>query len=229
MPRGPRHGRTHHGDRSLSASRLRLLELLQAQPEATTIAALVSATGLHPNTVREHLDGLERAGLVNRRPAPAQGRGRPAWLYDVGRPGAGGAGDGYAGLASVLAATIHRTSARPSEEARRAGRGWGRDLARAHGMPGDSSAATARGEVAALLEEVGFAPVANGRRTTIRLTRCPLLEAARRHPDIVCAVHLGMVEGALEEFGTHSAGTELTPFAEPGACLLRLSTRAPRG
>ena len=47
--------------------------------------------------------------------------------------------------------------------------------------------------------------------------------------DAYAAAGAQMVDGALEEFGTHSAGTELTPFAEPGACLLRLSTRAPRG
>ncbi len=32
----------------------------------------------------------------------------------------------------------------------------------------------------------------------------------------------GIAEGALEEFGTASDGVQLLPFAEPGACVLRL-------
>jgi predicted ArsR family transcriptional regulator len=54
----------------------------------------------------------------------------------------------------------------------------------------------------------------------VRLTRCPLLEAAHRHPDVVCAVHLGIVRGALDEQGADPSGTALAPFAEPGACVL---------
>jgi hypothetical protein len=37
----------------------------------------------------------------------------------------------------------------------------------------------------------------------------------------VCQVHLGIVEGALDEFGADPEGTDLEAFAEPGACILR--------
>src|SRR5699024_12003747 len=57
---------------------------------------------------------------------------------------------------------------------------------------------------------------------SFRLTRCPLLEAAHEHPDIVCGVHLGLVRGALEVFGDPAAESELEPFSEPGACRLHL-------
>ena len=33
-------------------------------------------------------------------------------------------------------------------------------------------------------------------------------------------MHLGLVRGALEEYGADPAGSDLVPFAEPGACLL---------
>ena len=46
-----------------------------------------------------------------------------------------------------------------------------------------------------------------------------LLEAARSHPDVVCGVHLGIVEGALQEWAMPSQTAELLPFSEPGACL----------
>ena len=79
-----------------------------------------------------------------------------------------------------------------------------------------------------MLEEIGFAPEANRDSSVVRLTRCPLLDTARRYPDVVCAVHVGIVRGALEEYGAGTVGAELLPFAEPGACLLHLGARGAR-
>jgi hypothetical protein len=45
---------------------------------------------------------------------------------------------------------------------------------------------------------------------------------------VVCGVHLGIVRGALEEYGADSDRTDLQPFAEPGACRLDLLTRPGR-
>ena len=208
----------------MSASRSALLDTLQAQPEPTTLAALVSVSGLHANTVREHLEALERDGLVTRHRAPASGRGRPAWLYEA-TTGAGHSE--YAGLAAALASSLHRTSPDPAAEAEVAGAEWGHRLAREHGRPARDSGAAARREVVALLDEVGFEPQADARNAVVRLTRCPLLEAAHQYPDVVCGVHLGLAQGALEEYGADPEGTELQPFAEPGACRLHLK-RQPR-
>jgi len=72
---------------------------------------------------------------------------------------------------------------------------------------------------------MGFAPEPDHDATEVRLTRCPLLEAAHQQPDIVCSVHLGIAEGALETYGAGTEGLELLPFHEPGACLLRLRDR----
>ena len=70
---------------------------------------------------------------------------------------------------------------------------------------------------------MGFAPEPHpDDRHLTRLTRCPLLEAARESPDIVCGVHHGLVEGLLEHAGASTDGVDLLPFAEVGACLLRL-------
>ena len=205
----------------MSRSRAALLDLLEAQPEPTTLGALVSATGLHANTVREHLDALEHDGLVTRRQATPEGRGRPAWLYQaVAESGP----SEYAGLASALASSLRRTSAHPEQDAVAAGVEWGHQLAAGRGGPDRPGAAAARREVVALLDDIGFAPAPNDRHTVVRLTRCPLLEAAHKNPDIVCGVHLGLVRGALEEYGADPEGTTLLPFAEPGACRLHLAS-----
>lgn len=204
----------------MSASRAALLDMLVAQPEPTTLAALVSATGLHANTLREHLEALERDGYVTRRRAAPEGRGRPAWLYQAREQGTGTSE--YAGLAAALAATLRRTSSDPTGDALAAGSDWGHTLAVEHGRPDRATEAAARREVVALLDDIGFAPEADERNTVVRLTRCPLLEAAHKNPDIVCSVHLGLVRGALEEYGGDPEGTDLLPFAEPGACRLHL-------
>ncbi len=204
--------------RPLSVARAALLDRLRDQPEPLTLASLVTATGLHENTVREHLTALVRRGLVRRTSAAPTGRGRPAWRYELTDPGP--AGSEYAGLATALASAIARTSDDPDAAAAAAGEGWGRDLARDRGAA-PLSPAIARDRVLRLLGDLGFAPEAVPESPAeFRVTRCPLLEAAHRNPDIVCAVHLGIVRGALTEYGADPAGSALAPFAEPGACRL---------
>jgi predicted ArsR family transcriptional regulator len=184
------------------------------------MAVLSTATGLHANTLRDHLDALEQAGLVRRRRAAPHGPGRPRSLYEVVAEDA--AHVEYAGLATVLASTIHRTSDDPRLAATLAGAQWGHELAASHGLP---PTADARREVVAVLDELGFAPEGD-HDSAVRLTRCPLLDTARRFPDVVCAVHLGIVQGALEEYGADPDAAELYPFSEPGACRLQLDGRA---
>lgn len=217
---GPRRGRS--GPPPLSGSRAALLEMLNAQPEPVPLAALVEKSRLHPNTVREHLEALVRQGLVRREKAAPTGRGRPAWLYEAT---GGSTASEYAGLASALASAIARTSEDPRAAATAAGEDWGRELARDRGA-GTTDPATARDRAVELLDDLGFAPRAvPGHADDVRLTRCPLLAAAHRHPEVVCGVHLGIVRGALAEQGVDPDGSELFPFSEPGACRLLVPPR----
>ncbi len=208
--------RTRSG-RPLSATRRNLLDLLRSQAEPVTLAALVMRSGLHENTLRGHLEALERDRLVTRTRSEPRGRGRPAWLWSATQA----VDTEYAGLASTLARTLRRTSSDPTRDARAAGEDWGRDLAREQAPTPDRQA---RDRVVDLLAATGFGPEDDG--TRIRLTRCPLLEAAKEHPEIVCSVHTGLIDGALAEYGAAGTRAELVPFAEPGACLLHLHEAA---
>ncbi|MBE3076674.1 MAG: transcriptional regulator [Actinobacteria bacterium] len=223
-----------------------MLDVLIDQPEPCTVKALSALTRQHPNTIREHLDGLVDDRLALRTRSPGQGRGRPAWLYsaapEVGsEPGA----REYAGLAAALAAQIARTGRQPRADSIEAGRMWGRQLVRqspvavaaAMGngrVPGATmapSALAARRAVVTMMEELGFAPSPDARVGVVRLRRCPLLEAAHQYPEVVCGVHLGVVRGALDELGAKADRTERTalqPFSEPGACRLDLLPPLPR-
>lgn len=223
---GPAPARYDGANAPLSSQRAQVLEHLQLGAAATTVEGLATRLGLHPNTARKHLEALVERGLASRSVVPAVGRGRPAWSYAAAsaRPEPDRRVRDYAGLATALAGHIARTSPDPEADALAAGEEWGRALAqgRAPGTP-----AHARRQVLALLEELGFDPEADGRATTARLRRCPLLDAARAQPGVVCPVHLGIVRGALEELGGDPAPARLLPFAEPGACRLHLAAMRP--
>jgi predicted ArsR family transcriptional regulator len=54
------------------------------------------------------------------------------------------------------------------------------------------------------------------------MRRCPFADLAATQGRVVCGLHRGLVDGALEQLGTPLRVSELVPFAAPGRCLLRL-------
>lgn len=216
-PAGPPTSRRRSADgRRHTSAREQVLRTLEAQTAPVSVGALSRATGLHENTVRGHLDQLLADGHATRASAPAQGRGRPAWLW---RPARHSAASPYAALAGVLAETIARTSPEPAATAHEAGLSWGRQVL--EDLPTGSTTPTARDRVLHVMADQGFAPTDDGE--DISLHRCPLLEAADRHPLVVCAVHRGLVDALLTPEGpTDPTRAELVPFAAPGVCRLRL-------
>ncbi|MBE7325015.1 helix-turn-helix domain-containing protein [Nocardioides sp. Y6] len=201
----------------MSPSRTRVLDLLTRSAEPLGMAELTAATGLHANTLRGHLEALVETGLVDRRRATPIGRGRPAWLYTAADESHTSE---YAALASTLASGLATSAPDPAAAGARAGEGWGRELARQR-LSRMNGPLDPRSEALAALEEFGFAP-----RDTpvdvVELTRCPLLDTARKHPEVVCAVHLGLVRGMVSEHGGDPSGTTLEPFATDDSCRLHL-------
>ena len=202
--------RPYVGAPPLSPSRSAILERLRDQPEPVTQAALVTATGLHPNTVRDHLDGLVRRGLVCRRTAEPTGRGRPGLALRTG----------HRARRRRVRRTGRRARLDPSPGPARTRARTPRRPGRSGGAPwptvGVSSARgpeEARARVVELLGDLGFGPETDtDEPSDVRLTRCPLLEAAHRHPEVVCGVHLGIVRGALAHHGADPSDTDLLPF-----------------
>lgn len=214
---GPQPTQTLAGYPPLSRQRLCVLDYVRAHAPAR-IAAVAAGLDLHPNTVREHLDALTGHGLVERVTETPTKRGRPAALYRPSAADPALPAQDYAGLATALAGHLARTSADPEHDARTAGIAWGHELCADAAATDDP-----RGAVLAVLTRLGFGPDTDDPDGSIALRSCPLLEAARRYPAIVCQVHLGIVDGVLERVGaTTAAEPELIPFAEPGACRLFL-------
>ena len=220
------------GVRPISSARAAVLERLRVQEGPCTVERLAEEAGQHRNTIREHLEALVEAGLARRSTAAADGRGRPAWLYRAIEPATDG--QAYAALAAALAAHIAHTQANPRAEGIRAGELWAERLDA--GLPPEASGPDAertaapgpevRRRAVEILESVGFGVESDENWTSIRLDVCPLLKAARQTPEVVCAVHLGLVRGSLKSMGADPEQAELIPFAKPGACLLYLGKRA---
>lgn len=198
-----------------------MLELLQRSERPATLAELVADSGLHENTLREHLDALVLRRLATRGRAAANGRGRPPVTYaptDRTEPDA--RVREYSALASVLAGHLARTSADPAADARSAGEEWATELPMADRQA--SSPEERHAHFVGLFAELGFDPVAEG-TTSLALRRCPLLDSAVRHPGVVCSVHLGLSRGVMARLGGEPDDVALLPFSEPGACRLHLA------
>ena len=76
-----------------------------------------------------------------------------------------------------------------------------------------------------MLERIGFAPeaVAEGARHQIQLRRCPFREVAENHPDVVCELHFGLMQGVLDQMRAPVTVDGLEPFAEPALCIAHLT------
>lgn len=180
-----------------------MLDRLAAHPGDRSVEELAADSGLHPNTVRAHLEGLVEEGLVERTAERTGQRGRPSWRYRVVPERTAGAPE-YVGLAIALAEQLAAMTPDAGRIARIAGERWATSIAGSGGATED---------VVTLLDDLGFAPVQQDR--DIRLTQCPLLTAARRNPEVVCGVHEGLIRARLDD----GESGRLEPFAGPGYCI----------
>ncbi|OOK82681.1 sufR family transcriptional regulator [Mycobacterium kansasii] len=57
------------------------------------------------------------------------------------------------------------------------------------------------------------------------LRHCPFLEVAESRSAIVCPIHLGLMQGALESWAAPVGVERLDVFAEPDLCLAHLSLK----
>ncbi len=207
------------------AELLRLLE--EHEGDGLAIAELAPLCGLHPNTVRAHLEVLVDEGRAQRRPDPRHVPGRPRELYRA--TGSAPESRNYELLARMLAGELAALSPDPAAVAVAAGRRWSRresgDEVPASG-PDPEDRQTALAPVMRMLRSSGFAPELSADGSAIELHHCPFRELAIERSEIVCGAHLGLIQGTLERIGAPFAATRIVPFVEPGRCLAELGPAA---
>lgn len=210
-----------------SAGRRRaVMRLLRASPEPMSIAKIADVLGVHPNTVRFHLDGLVADGQVEHVEPDRKGPGRPPLMFRAVRQMDRGGTRHYRLLAEILA-TAFATERDPGPKALAAGRAWGQKMdAELHPQRDDADGAEeAIAHLIDVLDELGFAPerrVSNGEQQ-VGLRHCPFLELAENSSSVVCPVHLGLMQGAMETWGAPVSVDRLDPFVEPDLCLAHLT------
>ncbi|HZK04591.1 MAG TPA: helix-turn-helix domain-containing protein [Actinomycetaceae bacterium] len=203
----------------LTRRQRRILAELHEHPSGLTVKELAQAANLHSNTIRGHIEVLERHGLVNVRTRPCAGVGRPSRVY-VAQTSSPGLAASH--LAMLLRAAVDSLDpAEAAETARDWGRRWAEGMLAAGVIP---DGGTLVGTVTALMAEIGFAPVVDGE--TIRLFRCPLLSREGTIHPAMCQTHQGVAD-VLSDAAT-AAGLEATtviirPFARNDSCSVHFS------
>nr|WP_297827024.1 helix-turn-helix domain-containing protein [Mycobacterium sp.] len=206
-----------------SGRRRDVLRVLQAGSAPMSIAAIAKALDVHPNPVRFHLDTLVNDGRVEQVGPGRKRPGRPPLMFRaVPRMDRSGPRH-YRLLAEILAATI-ASGRDPSAEAQAAGRAWGRQFRRTAPPRKKTTAKDSIDHLEGVLDEFGFAPERrkSGGEQQIGLRHCPFLELAESHPKIVCPIHLGLMQGVLDNEAVPVAVDRLEAFVQPDLCLAHL-------
>ena len=202
--------------------RRRVLHQLRVYARAASAVEVGEPLGLHPNTARFHLDALVEAGLAERTTEGRATPGRPKVLYAV-PPGDVAEEDSYRVLAEILTGALEHAASTPAAAA---GAQRGRALAAEQVGPvrARMTATRAADVVVEGLGRLGFESSAASTRVgrRIDIVPCPYLDLARSRPDVVCAVHRGLMQGVLDQLGAPLEVDRLEPFAEPGRCVAHL-------
>jgi predicted ArsR family transcriptional regulator len=200
------------------------LELARSvRPLAT--AEVAETLDLHANTVRPHLERMRDLGLVDVTTVSTGSVGRPQHRYALAAdaPSLGLEPPAFPTVTRVLLRAAAAAGVAP-EELLEAGREQGRtDFTRRGGDRPVDLVDALEGELAAF----GFDPARadDGDTVTIAFTHCPLRELAEAHPDLVCAMHHGMVEGFLG-CGTGVEVGRFHPLVDRTPCQVDLVRRA---
>ncbi|MGZ4515259.1 MAG: helix-turn-helix transcriptional regulator [Mycobacterium sp.] len=213
----------------LRESKSRVLEVLQDSGTQLNVNDVAARLGLHPNTVRFHLDSLVSDGQVEHVELDRKGPGRPALMFCAVRQMDRGGTRHYRLLAEILAVAF-AGERDASAKALAAGRAWGHKLdSSLEAVPTDpASADEAIDHLVNMLDELGFAPerrAADGEQQ-VGLRHCPFLELAENRTAVVCPVHLGLMQGAMEAWGAPVSVDRLDAFVEPDLCVAHLAPQS---
>jgi predicted ArsR family transcriptional regulator len=196
--------------------RLKIVRVL-SERGPSTLQELASSTGVHFNTVRQHLRDLEKALFVlHAEEVPRGGRGRPRRSYRL-RDGWAVPTSDFRLLAEILAGFLLKSKCKP-EELHGFGANWGTYLA---GRPGRHEVPQ---ELVRMLEQLGCAARLDGSRVILSACPCPLI--APENPPLICHLIVAVSRGFL---GASSSEIVLKESAHDPArrsCALKLGKRA---
>jgi predicted ArsR family transcriptional regulator len=201
-----------------------VLRVLKAAADPMSITAIADKLGVHPNTVRFHLDTLVGDGQVEQVEPGHKRPGRPPQMFRALRQMDPDGPRHYRLLAEILATSL-ADGRNPRAKALAAGRAWGRRLEPPAPHGKKMAAKRSIDHLIGVLDEFGFEPEyrKSGGEQQIGLRHCPFLELAETRTDVVCPIHLGLMQGVLESSAAPVAVDRLDAFVEPDLCLAHLT------
>lgn len=203
-----------------SGRRRAVLRVLRGSRRAMSIIAIAEQLEVHPNTVRFHLEHLVAEGQIERVEPEQRGPGRPPLMFRALRQMDRSGPRHYRMLAEILTISLAGQHD-PTADALAAGRKWGQAL-EPPAQAGDTEESI--DQLVGVLDELGFAPerhTSEGEHK-VGLRHCPFLELAEARANVVCPIHLGLMQGALETWDAPVAVERLDAFIEPDLCLAHL-------
>lgn len=204
------------------ARRLAIVEALGEGPRE--IRELARMLGIHPTTVRAHLDRLLQAGVLEEEAGVPAGRGRPSRRYRLRQPLMARDPEVQLFVGSLVSllrtAFGERAPAAAEEEGLRRGVQLGQSARQV------SFEETVR-EVVKTLNRLSFDPdpaqLDQDNGVAIDVRHCPFgIEPDDPDGAIVCAFHAGLVRGLAEAMSGQPVDVRLRPFVAPGRCRVQL-------
>ena len=206
------------------------LELARS-PRPLATAEIAETLDLHPNTVRPHLERMRDVGLLAIETDARGTVGRPQHRYSLAAdaPSLGLEPATFPVLARMLL-RVAATGGLGSDEAVEAGRDQGQAdgeaaLAASGGDDPAGEAVACLEGLVTRLDALGFDPavaVDDDDTVTVAFANCPFRELAESHPEIVCSLHQGMVEGFVAAAGGASVD-EFHPLTDRTPCQVDLA------
>jgi predicted ArsR family transcriptional regulator len=205
------------------------LELARS-PRPQVTAEIAETLGLHPNTVRPHLDRMREVGLLEVTTDARGEVGRPQHRYSLApdAPSLGLEPPTMPMLARMVLSMARRLGAN-EDDAAAVGEAEGATRAARY-----AAAPSALEALVADLDRLGFDPVVTGDdvdaaedepvTAVVAFANCPFADLARDHPDLVCALHRGLVAGFVAQMGDAEV-TEFCPLASRTPCRVAVTTR----
>jgi len=208
--------------------RTHIIQILRDTKEPLSVVQVANMVGIHANTARFHLESLADAGLAARETEASGKPGRRRILYTGILPNqTHERAQGYRLLAQILTGTIASKCIALSDEMYEVGRQWGSYLTSRPAPFEKLDEAEIDQRVMDKLDALWFAPESvAGPRPHMLLHNCPFIDSARDAPHVVCRLHVGMMNGALEELRSTQRVIELESLVQAHLCRAWLGPAA---
>jgi predicted ArsR family transcriptional regulator len=199
------------------------LELARAARPLVT-AEIAETLGLHPNTVRPHLDRMREVGLLDVTTGARGEVGRPQHRYSLAAdaPAFGLEPPSVPVLARMVLNMAERLSASAADAAA-VGESEGATRSAAY-----VDAPSALEALVAELDRLGFDPVVaegdDADHAVVAFANCPFSAYAETHPDLVCGLHQGLVTGFVDAMGDAEV-VEFCSVVHRTPCQVQIAAR----